>query len=1063
MPLSRDISRLVRFSTLLFLALFLCMPAHAQKKKKKKYKKKSDANLIARAYHDVTTRNNYYFNANLIFQDILTDIDLNYEADYQELLPLYYHQKLEDFTTYSSQLDEIIKKTSIVMHHHDNTRWKDNVYLLLGKARYMNGEYDDALKTFRFVVTTMEEEVGKTRGKVDNKAKLKAAKAKEAAKKAKERKKEIAKKRKEMKDALSKLKRDKEKSMASKNKKKKKALQKRVKAKKKIIALRKKGKKPSQKLLDLAYGRDEDEKEEEVVVEEEPKQEEEKEDDNIIVVKTDYRSDKKEQKRKEAEALNELALLNDTLPMTEKEIRQYDDLSFWEKIKHKVSRPEALVWMAKTYMKQGEMELAQAMLEYAEAMPKLTRKQREGVYAGQTYFYMENRRYVNAIESLERAATLAKKKKRGHYRFISAQLWEYMEDYGEARKTYQLIADGKADFTMKFYASMRQITLLDKIDSPEADAEAMELLTKLLKNGSNKEFRDQIHYQLAGLHLKRGEYAEAQEQLEASITTSRNNPLQKGLSFKQLAEIYLEQESYNVAGMFMDSAAALVPQDHELHSSINLRASSLNELIPHINVITTTDSLLLLSRLTDEELVAYVAEQERQARTESRKKRRGKGDDATDFIRNAVVVQSGQTMQSAEWYFYNPNLRTQGYTQFKLTWGERPLEDNWRRIDKAGSFDISAIANIDKSEEEIEAAANEVKVDYKIPRTDEEIASAHKDIANALYEAGKLMRNNLELNRSAATRLERLVTKYDDFPRVDRAYYYLYLIYTAQGNLARANHYKDIILDKYPVSQYANAINNPYEARPLNNDEETEPYRPRPAEVEVLYASTFNMFQNRQYENVIGQRKLAWDTYKESPLMPKFDFLEALSYGHLDSLAVLKHKLGTIIAKYPNHEVEQKAREYLAIINREEEKEGFEDTVVVANEIDTTAFVSIYSNEESDNIFGMIVVDGSGTDIRQLIQLVDQFNSGDFKARKLRVSNAYLDKDSPLILIKRFRSQEMASEYFDALSSTMETIFGAELAESLQPMLISNENFRTLFTTKKLDEYKQFFQQTYTP
>ena len=56
-------------SVILFgILLFCTSPVHAQKKKK--YKNKSDANILARGYNDVTTRNNYYFNAQLIYKDI---------------------------------------------------------------------------------------------------------------------------------------------------------------------------------------------------------------------------------------------------------------------------------------------------------------------------------------------------------------------------------------------------------------------------------------------------------------------------------------------------------------------------------------------------------------------------------------------------------------------------------------------------------------------------------------------------------------------------------------------------------------------------------------------------------------------------------------------------------------------------------------------------------------------------------------------------------------------------------------------------------------------------------
>ncbi len=40
----------------------------------------------------------------------------------------------------------------------------------------------------------------------------------------------------------------------------------------------------------------------------------------------------------------------------------------------------------------------------------------------------------------------------------------------------------------------------------------------------------------------------------------------------------------------------------------------------------------------------------------------------------------------ASWYFYNPQAISFGFNEFVKKWGERKLEDNWRRSTKASSF-----------------------------------------------------------------------------------------------------------------------------------------------------------------------------------------------------------------------------------------------------------------------------------------------------------------------------------------------------------------------------------------
>jgi tetratricopeptide (TPR) repeat protein len=1039
---------------LVLVLLFGSFSLHAQNKKKKA----SDANIIARGYNDVTTRNNYYFNANNTYKEILNSVEDNYEVNYDEILPIYFHQNVEDFKSFSGDLESIIKRTSEVMQLHDNTRWKDNVYLLLGKARYLSGDYDEALKTFQFVVTTMKEDVGKQKGKVDNKAIAKTNKSKEAAKAAAQRKKEIAKKKAEIKAQFQKLKKDKEKEIAAKNKAKQKALDKKIKAKKKVIAMRQKGKTPPQKLVDIANGKS-DEKEEEIAEKEEEKEKKPKEEvEEPITYKVTTRSDKKEQKMAEAEAARELAALNDTLPMTAKEIKKYNDLSLWQKIRHKRSRSEAIVWMAKSYLALGEFENAQSMLEYAEALPKLTRKQRLEIFAGEAYYYIESNRYENAIESLDNAILYSKKKEKSKYKFVKAQLQERLNNFQNAVDTYQEIAKGKANYEMKFYANMKTASIYENEQISDIETQ-IAFLTKMLKDGANREFRDQIHYSLASIYAKNNDLELTKEHLQSSITNSRNNPLQKGLSFKELGEVYLIEENYTASKLFFDSAVAIIPNTYEAFDKIKFKGETIGLIAKQAAIISEQDSLLMLSKFSDADMELYLAELEKQNRGTNISKKR-KQTSVTDFIDEAVAATPGATgFNTGEWYFYNAGLKAQGLKTFKDVWGEFALEPNWRRGEKSAQFEIAdddERLNINPFQKQEEEEKAPVKKELKIPKTDAEIAEANQKLYDAHYELAKLFRNQLEINGEAKQSFEAIANKYPSFKSIDRVYYYLYLIYTDEGDLARAEYFKNILQKEYPVSQYAVAFNTTY-----TFDRDGEQKRPDPVGIEKLYVSTYASFQEGAYQEVIDRRAEAFATYRENALMPKFDFLEALSYGHLDSITVLKAKLTNIITQYPNHEVEKKAKEYLAYLNQKENEINVPlDTTLIETDSGAIELVTVYTNEESTNIFAMIILKNKNDDIRTMIQVLEQYNLNKFDARKLRVSNAFLDKDTPMILVKRFREKSTAIEYLDDLNKSMEEVFG-DNAKNLELLMISQENFRILFTSKQIEDYRNFFKQTY--
>src|SRR5659263_269928 len=52
----------------------------------------------------------------------------------------------------------------------------------------------------------------------------------------------------------------------------------------------------------------------------------------------------------------------------------------------------------------------------------------------------------------------------------------------------------------------------------------------------------------------------------------------------------------------------------------------------------------------------------------------------------------GNIDQEGKWYFYNQAALTFGRTEFRRRWGDRKLEDNWRRSNKT-RVNITQVSN----------------------------------------------------------------------------------------------------------------------------------------------------------------------------------------------------------------------------------------------------------------------------------------------------------------------------------------------------------------------------------
>ena len=348
-------------------------------KKKKTQSQYEKPNIIKRAWGDLTTRNNYYFNANELYKELVFNYQFQRKYDYNKLLPFYYHDDA-DFSQYTTELETVAKKTGIVLQLHDYSRWRDNAYLLLGKSQFLRKQYDTSLVTFQYIVTTMKP--GKMNYKLEfsNKDRLKyiRQRQKELAKQAGEKKKIIEfQYKKQQEEAKQKAEDAREKQQAAIDKKRK-EIEEIIKAKKKIIELQKKGKKIPADLIAKAKGKSAAMDSSVVKLNPTVKKTEKPNFDSKLpyvmmgdqYVKNPYYVDStaKRENQKPLDAL------------TAKQEAKFDKLTFWEKIKHKPSRPEAIVWMSKNLIELGNYADAKSMISYGKSLRKLTKKQRREFY-----------------------------------------------------------------------------------------------------------------------------------------------------------------------------------------------------------------------------------------------------------------------------------------------------------------------------------------------------------------------------------------------------------------------------------------------------------------------------------------------------------------------------------------------------------------------------------------------------------------------------------------------------------------------------------------------------------
>ena len=117
-------------------------------------------------------------------------------------------------------------------------------------------------------------------------------------------------------------------------------------------------------------------------------------------------------------------------------------------------------------------------------------------------------------------------------------------------------------------------------------------------------------------------------------------------------------------------------------------------------------------------------------------------------------------------------------------------------------------------------------------------------------------------NEESAKTFEELLRRYPDNEYKVPTYYNLYRVFLALENEEKSNYYKNLILDNYPDSEYANIITNPNYFKDQQR---------KVAIQKVFYANTFRAYLNKQYEDVLERKVMADSMFPGSELAPKFD------------------------------------------------------------------------------------------------------------------------------------------------------------------------------------------------
>jgi tetratricopeptide (TPR) repeat protein len=712
-------------------------------------------------------------------------------------------------------------------------------------------------------------------------------------------------------------------------------------------------------------------------------------------------------------------------------------------------KAEATIWLARIDNETGNFIESSRLLNELEISSDFKKYLKSMYYTTMADMYIKQKRYSEATEPLSKSIELISGK-RNRYRltYLLAQVYEKTGDAARATALYRQVVKMNPPYDVEFNARINIAGVFD-VNSGNPK-EIRRELEKMLRDSKNKEYQDQIYYALGNLSMKEGNKTEALGFYRKSAAVSSQNQNQKGRSYLAMATYYYEKPDYMKAGKYYDSTIYFLDRKNPDYLTLKAKSQNLNTLVSQLSIIQREDSLQRIAAMPVADRNNYISsiidkikKDESEGKTSEYADRYNMG----QFYENERRYQ-GNISQEGKWYFYNQTALTFGRTEFRRRWGDRKLEDNWRRSNKerVNIVQTSAVPP-EGSQQGTDTSA--ALMDYKkpefylknLPLTDSLVAISNDRIATALLNAGKAYSEKIDDPAKATMTYESLIDRYPTSDLIPEALYNLYNI-NKDINSTKAETYRQRLLEKYPESEYAKILSDPtYYEKKIADLKKNE----------QLYEDAYNAFNSENFSEALSLCDSALKKDPKNSLAPKFMLLHAYSTARVSDERTFKQDLNNLIKEWPETNESKRATELIAYLNQKVPELKVEEDKKIAAELyvaDTTA----------THVFALIINDPAFNINQATFDVIsyniDNFTNSNYKTEGTLVNNKYI-----MITVSGFKNFTAAMNYYKLFNGG-NPVRNPNGAPTMS-FVINNNNLRVLNNDKDPGRYRLFFMENY--
>ena len=734
------------------------------------------------------------------------------------------------------------------------------------------------------------------------------------------------------------------------------------------------------------------------------------------------------------------------------------------------------LWVARAYGEMGWLYEAEDALRKVQ-VDNLDRKHASLYSAVSADILLKTKQYNEAVPFIKIALKDEDRKgNRPRFMFVLGQIYQMQGNRTEARDAYAKVLKMQPSNEMDFNARLRRAQLEDNLSTAVKD------LTKMARQDKNKDELDQIYGAIGNVYLARKDTAHALENYELAIEKSTQNGLNKAAVLITAGDIYYTQRNYIKAGPCYKEATQIISSENEQYTRIQRLSETLDELVVEYNTVLLQDSLQRLAMLTPEEQRVVVdsiiarlirAEEEEKARAEQAA--RDAENDTGPRSVNTTNMLGNAGAGAAAWYFYNPQLIRSGKQAFRTQWGNRSLEDNWRRLSKAATSTFTDTPEEDdedalspdsigvdstKTTVQVPQETDNHKPEYylqQIPKTDGDFQQSNTLIANALYNMVYIYRDKVGDRALSDETFREFCRRFPRDARLVDLYYMQYLTALKEKRDADAEEYRQQILALFPESNEAMIVSQP---------DYFDRLRHMAVEQDSLYEATYKEYTQGHFAAVKANKAYAEEHYPLSPLMPRFLFLNAIAVAKTDGQDAFVEQLRDMVNRYPESELSAMAKNMLAMMGQgmesqtggtmaslqdrratEQTEEQAQDTVVQ------------FDTDRAQPSQVLLVMPQDEKLLNQILYEVALFNFTQFMIKDfdLKAVPAFAPGQSAL-QVSGFESMDEAEWYIDMLQKNADFI-GVFGEKGVQILCITDTNLQLLNTHFTVEEYRAWLKE----